>query len=93
MMLKKDLTYQTMTLGPLPVGIIKKLIRLMKNKLVGKIMTEFAGPRTYSYLIYNGGGDKKANTTKNCIIKWRLNLNTIKMFRKKSNNIKLATKV
>ena len=83
MMLKEDLTYQTMTLGPLPVGIIKKVIRLMKNELVGKIMTEFAGPRTYSYLIYDGGGDKKANITKNCIVKWRLTFEYNKNVQKK----------
>ena len=43
----------------------------MKDELGGKIMTEFVGLRTktYSYLIDNGSGDKKAKGTKKCVIK------------------------
>ena len=43
----------------------------MKGELGGKIITEFVGlrPKTYSYLIDDDSGDKKAKGTKKCIIK------------------------
>ena len=43
----------------------------MKDELGGKIMTEFVAlrPKTYSYLMVNGGSDKKATGTKKCVIK------------------------
>ena len=49
---------------------IKKVIGLMKDEL-GKIMIKLVGLRakTYSYLIDNGGEDKKAKGTKKCVIK------------------------
>ena len=52
---------------PLPTGRNKKVIRLMKDKLGGKIMAEFAAlrPKTYSYLMDDGVSDKKAKGTKN----------------------------
>ena len=68
---------------PLPVGKNKKVIGLFKDKLGGKIMTEFVALRakTYVYLI-NGYNDdnydkkkiinKKAKGTKKCVIKRRL---------------------
>ena len=45
---------------------IKKANRLMKDKLGGEIMKEFAGLRakTYSYLRDDGSEDKKAKSTK-----------------------------
>ena len=51
---------------PFPVGKNKNIIGLMKDKLGGKIMTELVAlkPKTYSYLIDDGNGDKKANGTK-----------------------------
>ena len=61
---------------PLPKGKNEKVIRLMKDKLGGKIMTELAALRakTYSYLMDDGNGDKKAKGTKKCVIKKCLNL-------------------
>ena len=49
----------------------------MKDALGGKIMTEFVAlrPKTYSYLMDDGGSDKKAKGTKKCVIKRRLKFN------------------
>ena len=56
---------------PLPTGKNKKVIRLMKDELGGKIITEFVTlrPKTYSYSTDDGKEDKKTKGTKNCIIK------------------------
>ena len=52
----------------------------MKDKLGGKIMTEFAAlrPKTYSYLMDDGYSDKKAKGTKTCVIKRTLTFNDYK---------------
>ena len=65
---------------PLPLGKNKKVIRLMKDELGGKIMTEFVAlrPKTYSYLKDGRKEDKKAKGTKKCVIKRNLNLMIIK---------------
>ena len=46
----------------------EKVIGLMKDELGGKIMTEFVTlrPKTYSYLMDDGNGDKKAKGKKMC---------------------------
>ena len=51
---------------PLPKGKNKKVIGLMKNKLGGRIITEFVAlrPKTYSYLTNDCKEDKKAKGTK-----------------------------
>ena len=59
----------------LPTGKNKKVIELMKDELGGQnIMTKFVAFRskTYSYLMDDGGSDKKAKGTKRCVIKRRL---------------------
>ena len=65
---------------PLSTGKNKKVIGLMKDKLGGKIMTEFVAlrPKTYSYLMDDGGSDKKAKGTKKCVTKRRLKFNDYK---------------
>ena len=52
---------------------IKKVIRSMKDELGGKIITKFfeLKAKTYSYLIDNIYEDKKAKSTKKCVIKRR----------------------
>ena len=52
---------------PLSTGKNKKVTGLMKDKLGGKIITEFVTlrPKTYSYSTDDGKEDKKAKGTKN----------------------------
>ena len=56
---------------PLPPEKNKKVIRLMKDELGGRIITEFAAlkPKTYSYLTDDCKEDKKVKETKKCVIK------------------------
>ena len=65
---------------PLPTGKNKKVIRLMKDELGGKILTEFAAlrPKTYSYLMDDGNSGKKAKRTKKYVIKRILKFNDSK---------------
>ena len=65
---------------PLPKGKNKRVIGLMKYELGGKIMTKFVGLRVknYSYLIDDGGEDKKAKSTKKCVIKRKLKFESYK---------------
>ena len=53
----------------------------MKDELGGKNMTKFVAlrPKTYSYLMDDGGSDKKAKATKKCVIKRRLKFNDYKV--------------
>ena len=65
---------------PLPVGKNTKVIRLMKDKLEGKIMTESVPfrPKTYSYLMDDESETKKSKGTKKCVTKRRLKFNDYK---------------
>ena len=56
---------------PLPVGLNKKVIGLMKNELGGAIMTEFMAlrPKLYSYKMLDGSEDKKCKGIKKCVVK------------------------
>ena len=64
----------------LPTRKNKKVIGLMKDELGGKIVAEFAAvrPKTYSYLMDDGGSDKKDKGTKKCVIKRKLTFNDYK---------------
>ena len=58
----------------LPIEKNKKVIGLMKDELGGQIVKEFVGlkAKTYSYLKENNNEDKKAKSTKKCVIKRKL---------------------
>ena len=55
---------------PLPTGINKKVIGLIKDELGGDIMTEFVAlrPKAYSYVTNNFIEMKKAKGTKKCFV-------------------------
>ena len=65
---------------PLPKGKNKKVIGLMKEKLDGNIKTRFVRLRekAYSYLIEDGGEDKKAKGTKKRVIKKKIKFENYK---------------
>ena len=56
---------------PLPIGLNKKVIGLMKDELGGAIMTEFMAlrPKLYSYKKLGDSEDKKCKGIKKCIVK------------------------
>ena len=56
---------------PLPIGLNKKLIGLMKDELGGAIMTQFMAlrPKLYSFRQFDGVEDKKCKGIKKCVIK------------------------
>ena len=56
---------------PLPTGVNKKVIGLMKDELGGDIITEFVAlkPKGYSYITNDFIEMKKAKGTKKCMIK------------------------
>ena len=64
----------------LPMRKNKKVIRLTKDGLGGKIITEFVTlrPKTYSYLTDDCKEDKKAKGTKKCVIKRMIKSNDYK---------------
>ena len=55
---------------PLPTGVNKKVIGLMKDELGGDIITEFVAlrPKAYSYVTNNFIEMKKAKGTKKCVV-------------------------
>ena len=55
---------------PLPTGIKKKAIGLMKDELGGGIITEFVAlrPKAYSYITNDFIEMKKAKGTKKCVV-------------------------
>ena len=63
--------YSKTDFRPLPIGINKKVIGLMKDELGGKIMTEFVElrPKLYSYKKLGGSEDKKCKGIEKCILK------------------------
>ena len=57
---------------PLPIGLNKKVIGLMKDELGGKIMTEFialSGLKLYAYRKLNYVEDKRCKGIKKCLVK------------------------
>ena len=65
---------------PLPVGLNKKVIGLMKDELGGKIMTDSVAlrPKLYSYKKLDGLEDKKFKGIKKCIVKKTLTIEDYK---------------
>ena len=63
--------YNKTDLRPLPIGLNKKVIGLMKDESGGAIMTEFVSlsPKLYSYQKLDGSEDKKCKGIKKCIVK------------------------
>ena len=66
-MLKQDLILEIMNDRPLLLGKNKNVISLLKDKLGGQIIKEFAGlkAKTYSYFKENNDEDKTTKGTKN----------------------------
>ena len=56
---------------PLPIGLNKKVIGLMKDELGGKIMTEFVAlrPKLYAHRKLDSVEDKKCKGIKKCVVK------------------------
>ena len=63
--------YSKTDFRPLPIGVNKKVIGLMKDELGGKIMTEFVAlrPKLYSYKKLGDSEDKKCKGIKKCVVK------------------------
>ena len=64
----------------LPKGKNEKLIGLMKDKLVGKMMVNFVGLRakSWSYLIHGDSEEKKAKGIKKCVKKRKIKFQNYK---------------
>ena len=66
--------------GPLPIGMNKKVIGLMKDQLKGAIMTEFIAlrPKLYSFRKLDSTEDKKCKGIKKCVVKKTLSFDDYK---------------
>ena len=62
---------------PLPIGLNKKAIGLMKDELGGDIMSEFTllKSKLYSFRKIDGSEDKKCKGIKKCVVKKTLSFN------------------
>ena len=65
---------------PLPKGVNKRVVGLMKDELGGGIITEFTAlrPKAYSYKMDDFTELKKAKGTKKCVVKKMLRFNDYK---------------
>ena len=65
---------------PLPIGMNKNVIRLIKDELGGAIMTEFIAlrPKLYSFRKLDGVEDKKYKGIKKCVVKKTLSFDDYK---------------
>ena len=65
---------------PLPIGVNKKVIGLIKDELGVGIITEFVAlrPKAYSYITNNFTELKKAKGTKKCVVKKMLRFSDYK---------------
>ena len=65
---------------PLPIGLNKKVIGLMKDQLGGAIMSEFAALRSklYSFRKIDGSEDKKCKGIRKCVVKKTLSFEDYK---------------
>ena len=67
---------------PLPVGLNRMVIGIMKDELGGAVMTEFVAlwPKLYSYKKLDGLEDKKCKGIKKCVIKKTLTFEDYKTY-------------
>ena len=65
---------------PLPIGLNKKVIGLMKDELGGKIITEFVAlrPKLYAYKKLDGKEDRRCKGIKKCVVKKTLDFDDYK---------------
>ena len=65
---------------PVPIGLNKKVIRLMKDELGGAIMTKFMAlrPKLYSFRKIDRLEDKKCKGIKKCVAKKTLSFEDYK---------------
>ena len=65
---------------PLPMGVNKKVIGLLKNELGRRIMTKFLAlrPKLYTYKMFGGSEDKKCKGVKKCVVKKMLDFKDYK---------------
>ena len=70
----------TATSRPLPIGLNKKVVGLMKDELRGAIMTKFVALRSklHSYMKLDGNEDKKCKGIKKCVVKKTLSFEDYK---------------